>query len=241
MDVQALYQLVDEAPGGNCLNFALRRALVDRVASGETKAAEWLVPLAGLAAIPALIEAGAPAPALQAAIGKAIYSHYHELRSVERALFAAWCRTAAFRVPPNLPEMVNLYRGTMGVSPAVAATGLHWAARFESAALFACRFADTDLTGCIVIHARVPRDEIVCFAPDSVHGEMIPARAPAVFDVITDKERIGGAALREAARQQEIQAHFGPALSFGLAEQVAMRTRARMTAAGVPRGAAIVA
>lgn len=216
MDVQALHQFVASVPG-SFSQIVLRRAMIQQIEMGKTKGAAHLMNLVGIEVIPALIKAGAPAPMIRAAIEKAVYDRYHDLRAVDRAVFAGWCRQGGFIAPRSSPEVMSLYRGTMGVSPAVAATGLHWTPRFESAAIFAARFADTDLTGCIVLHARVPRDEIVCFLSDSAHGEVIPAQAPVVFDVVTDKERIGGAALREAARQQEIQAHFGRSVRQAIA------------------------
>lgn len=64
----------------------------------------------------------------------------------------------------------------------------------------------------------------------------------ASFEVITDKERIGDAAVRTALRCQALKAQGWSEIgSLGLAEQAAMQVRARMAAAGVPRGASIVA
>ncbi|PWN59546.1 hypothetical protein C1631_023230, partial [Chryseobacterium phosphatilyticum] len=113
MDVQALHQFVASVPGtfGQLIS---RRAAVNLIAAGRVDAAAALVGLAGLDTIPALIRAGAPPPMVQAAIGHAVFYRYHELRSVDRVTFAAWCRQAAFTAPQPLPEMIEIYRGTMG-------------------------------------------------------------------------------------------------------------------------------
>lgn len=241
MDVQALYQFVASVPGtfGQLIS---RRAAVNLIAAGRVDAAATLVGLAGLDTIPVLIGAGAPAPMVQAAVGHAVFHRYHELRGVDRAAFAAWCRRAAFTAPQPLPEMVEIYRGTMGCSPAEAATGLHWSLGFDDAAYYAARFADTDLTGCIVLRARVPRDEIVAFIGGSANQEAIPAEVPTAYEVVTDHQRIGEAAVRCALRLQALKAKgWAETGSEGISEQAAMQTRARMVAAGVVRGTAIVA
>lgn len=241
MDVQSLHQFVVSVPGtfGQLLS---RRMMVNWIAAGRVDAAASLVGLAGLDTIPALIGAGAPAPMLQAAVGHAVFHRYHELRGVDRAAFAAWCRQAKLTAPHPLPEMVDIYRGTMGCSPAEAATGLHWSLSFDDAAYYAARFADTHLTGCIVLRTRVPRDEIVAFIGGSANQEVVPAEVPTAFEVVTDHQRIGDAALRCALRLQALKAKgWAETGSAGSAEQVAMQTRARMAAAGVPRGTAIVA
>lgn len=129
----------------------------------------------------------------------------------------------------------------MGCSPAEAATGLHWTTSFDDAAFYACRFADAALTGVIVLHARVPRDGIACLVTTSAHSEVVPAEAPTDFEVITDHERIGDAAVRRhhqlAALKTVGWVETGAA---GVAEAAAHATRARMAAAGVPRDTAIV-
>ncbi|EHP94206.1 hypothetical protein [Methylorubrum extorquens] len=241
MDVQALHQFVASLPGtfGQLIS---RRMMVNRMVAGRVDAAATLVGLAGLDTIPVLIGAGAPPPMVQAAVGYAVFYRYHELRGVDRAAFAAWCRQAAFTAPRPLPEMVEIYRGTMGCSPAEAAAGLHWSLGFEDAAYYAARFADADLTGCIVLRTRVPRDEIVAFIGGSANQEVIPAAVPTTFEVITDHQRIGDAALRCALRLQALKAKgWAETGSEGIAEEAAMATRARMAATGVPRGTAIVA
>ncbi|WP_245268061.1 hypothetical protein [Methylorubrum extorquens] len=219
-----------------------RRMTVNQIAAGRLDAAAALVGPAGLDTIPALIRAGAPAPMVQAAIGHAVFHRYHELRSVDRTTFANWCRQAAFTAPRPLPEMVEVYRGTMGCGPAEAATGLHWSLSFDDAAYYAARFADSELTGCIVLRARVAPDEIAAFIGGSANQEVIPVAAPALFEVIDDHQRIGDAAVRCARRGQTLLVQgWTETGSEGIAEEAAMATRARMAAAGVPRGTAVVA
>jgi hypothetical protein len=219
---------------------------VNMVAAGRAEAGGALVELAGLAVLPALAEANAPAPALRSAIEAALLEHYRQLPGfTTRARFTAWCRQAEFSVPAGLPETLDIYRGTMGCSPAAAATGLHWTTTFEMAALYACRFADAALTGVIVLHARVPCERVAAFLTCVMGNEVIPAEVPTDYEVITDHQRIGDAAVRWAARQNELWAQGGWLLVGGTADSLgrrgAMSTRARMAAAGVPRGAAIVA
>ena len=144
--------------------------------------------------------------------------------------------------PPKRSSNLHLVRGRYRCSPAEAATGLHWSLGFDDAAYYAARFADTDLTGCIVLRARVPRDEIVAFIGGSANQEAIPAEVPTAYEVVTDHQRIGEAAVRCALRLQALKAKgWAETGSEGISEQAAMQTRARMAAAGVPRGTAIVA
>jgi hypothetical protein len=244
MNTHHLQRFLANQPGslGQRMSWSMA---VNMIMAGQPVAAGALVDLIGLDVIPALVEAGAPAPALRAAIDAGALVRYRELpgliaRNGGRAVFADWCRQAGYTAPETLPQTVDLYRGTLGCSAAQAATGLHWTTRFDSAAAFAAWYADDDLTGVIVLHTRVPRTEIACFISTSVHDEMIPADVPAMFDVITDKDRIKAGVVREAARQEQLQARYVLPKGHGTAERVAMEARARMAAAGVPRGAALI-
>ena len=203
-NVEGLQQFVASAPGSGTVN--LRRIMVDLVAGGDIKGAAHLVSLVGIEIILALIEAGAPVPMIRATVQHAVLYCYHDIRGINRTMFADWCRQPGFTTPRGLPKTVSLYRGTMGLSPAVAATGLHWSLSFEDAAYFAVRFADTDLTGSIVLHARVPLDEIVAFIAGTAHQGVVPATLPTTFEVITDQQRIGDAAVRCARRGQALLA-----------------------------------
>ncbi len=71
----------------------------------------------------------------------------------------------------------------------------------------------------------------------------MPVEAPAVFEVITDKDRIGDAAVRNALRLQGLRDRKGwkTIEIHGTAARVATEARARMAAAGIPRGTAILA
>lgn len=229
--------------------FALGVA-VGWIERGVTGSAAHLLAVGGLGAIPALVAAGAPPAMLREAIDAALLSYHRDLpgflaRSGGRPALAAWCRAAGYTLPEGTPEVVDLYRGTMGCSPAEAAAGLHWTTAFDKAALYACRFADAALTGVIVTAARVPRAGIAAWVVGVVNTEVVPAEAPAAYEVVTDKERIGDAAVRFARKQEILAAEGwtaapGSVASDRQAEAAAMATRARMAAAGVPRGTAIV-
>lgn len=257
MDQQHLLDFIARSPGTIGQRIG-RQVAVGMIAGGRVEAAGALVDLMGLSVLPALAAAGAPAPALRRAIETALLERCRELPAFiaangGRPAFASWCRQAAFTLPAELPEVVSLYHGTMGVSPQTAATGLHWSLSFDDAAHYACGFADAALTGVIVLHARVSRDGIACIVSTSAHSEVVPVEAPTDFEVITDHQRIGDAAVR---RHHEL----APLLDKGwiqtgaagaaeavirgqltAAQAAAHATRARMAAAGVPRGAAIVA
>lgn len=243
-----LGSLIVSVPGTIGQLFA-RRTAVNMILAGNADAAGALVDLIGLGAIPALVEAGAAPAAIRVAIETALLFHYKELPGFiaahgGRAVFAAWCRRAAFQAPPGTPEVVDVYRGTMGCSPADAATGLHWSLSFDDAAHYACRFADARLTGVIVLHARLPRQGIACFVSDVAHSELVPADVPASYETITDHERIGDAAVRNAHRMQVLKAAGGWREiegGRGVGRQAAMAARARMAVAGVAPGTAIVA
>lgn len=188
-----------------------------------------LVDLAGLDVIPALIEAGAPPALLRAAIETAVTQRHWDLKEVERATLAAWCRLAGFTAPETLPETADLYRGTIGCSPAETATGLHWSPRFEAAAWYGARFAAADLAGVIVLHARVPRSGIAAFIPGTADDEVVPVEVPAAFEVIRDAGRIGDAAVRWDRRLTELKAQgWASVKSYERSRQVAMQARARM-------------
>ena len=241
MDHQRLLAFVATVPGTIGQLFA-RQIAVNMAAAGKPEAGIALVEMVGLGSIPALATAGAPAPVLRTAIEHAMRSHCMELRGVDRPTFAAWCRQAEFSPPGPLPDVIDIYRGTMGCSPADAVTGLHWSLEFDKAAFYAVRFADTDLTGCIVLHARVHRDELIAFVSGAAGSEVVPATVPWDFEVVTDKDRIGDAGVRHARYEQSLAAKgWVETDSLGNAEAAAMAARARMAAAGVPRGAAIVA
>lgn len=244
MDTQHFHRFLASVPGsaGERLSWVVA---VNMILTGTPVAAGSLVQLIGVDVIPALVEAGAPPAALRAAIDAGALIRHRELpgligRSGGRAVFAEWCWQAGYTAPDDCPEIVDLYRGTLGCSPAQAASGLHWSTRFDSAAAFATRFADDHLTGVIVVHARVPRSEIACFVQTSLMGEVIPAEPPTVFDVIADREQIAAAVMREAARQDQfLQAGYTLSETYGTGERIAWEARARM-AAGVLPGTAIV-
>lgn len=247
MDHQRLHQFVATVPGSFGDHVA-RRMAVNMLAGGNAAGAAALVGLVGLDVIPALVEAEIPPAALRTVIENAALFHYRELPGLiaangGRPAFAAWCRQAEFAGPETLPETVDIFRGTLGCSPAEAATGLHWSLAFDDAAFYAARFADEDLTGVHVIHARVPRSDIAAFIAGTAHQEVIPAEVPASFEVIIDKNRIGDAAVRNGLWIQKIKEGGGwyETGTHGTAERIAREARARMAATGVPRGASIVA
>lgn len=249
MNTQQLLHALTTVPGTPGQHIT-RRMAVNMIATGRAEAGGVLVDMVGLAAIPALAAAGAPAPALRIAIETALLEYYKELppfiaANGGRPAFAKWCRQAAFTLPSELPEMVDLYRGTMGVSPEIAAAGLHWSNAFGKAAFFACRFADAHLTGVIVLHARVPRDSLVAaVAGLEEHGEheLVLADVPTSFEVITDHALILHEAFQAMRRYQALaEQGYKFTETRGHAERAAAATRARMAAAGVAPGTAIVA
>lgn len=242
MNIEALHQFIASVPGsfGDAIG---RRIAVNQIAAGSVNHAAALVGLAGLDVIPALVAAEAPPAMLRAAIQYAVLHEYRDLPGLDRAAFAGWCRQAEFTAPPGTPEVVSLYRGTMGCRPTIAARGWHWSFSLDDAAYYGCRFADAAMTGVIVVHARVPREGIAAFITGTAYSEVIPAEVPAEFETIIDHERIGDAAVRAARRFQELRAAGGwsDTGTAGIARQAAMAARARMTAAGVVPGTAIVA
>ena len=223
----------------------LQRGL-DMAMQGRAEAGGALVQMGGLDFICGLAEAGAPPTSLRCAIETALLERYSELPSFiaangGRAAFASWCRKAQFVVSEALPETLTIYRGTMGISPAVAASGLHWADTFEKACFYACRFADRHMTGVIVVKAEVHRDEIVAFLEALGEHEVIPADVPAHFEVVADHELILSAGHRALLRYRDQIAQGHPFIATrGIAERAAMVTRDRMTAAGIAPGTAIV-
>lgn len=248
VDVQALHQFVAAVPGtfGQSLS---RRLAVDWIAAGRTDAAAALVGIIGPEVVPALVAAGAPAPILRTAIQHAVLFHSARLpgsiaQHGGRAAFAEWCRLARFELPRGVPETVDVYRGTMGCSPAEAVQGMHWSLKFDHAAFYGARHADADLTGVIVVHARIPRAGIALHVSNTHHSEVVPAEAPRHFEVIADHQGIGDAAVRYAIERREVVAAgdgWSAVDSFGGPQRAAAAARARMAAAGVPRGTAIVA
>lgn len=201
MDQQHLLDFIARSPGTIGQRMG-RQVAVGMIAGGRVEAAGALVDLMGLSVLPALAAAGVPAPALRRAIETALLERYRELPAFiatngGRPAFASWCRQAAFTLPAELPETLDIYRGTMGCSPVEAAAGLHWSLNFDDAAHYACGFADAALTGVIVLHARVPRDGIACIVSTSAHREVVPVEVPTDFEVITDHQRIGDAAVRQ--------------------------------------------
>lgn len=248
--VPLLHRLIASYPGTIGKRVALMRGAAMAM-QGRTEAGGALVELAGPEFIRALVEAGASPPVLRNAIETALLEWYRELPGYiaangGRAAFADWCRQARFTevMPADLPETVDIYRGTMGCSPAAAAKGLHWSLSFDDASRYACRFADEHLTGVIVLHARVPREGIACYVTGTGHSELVPAEVPIAYKVVTDHKRIDEAAVRCIERMRALLATPGWTEiegSRGIGRQVAMATRARMAAAGIPPGTAIVA
>lgn len=109
--------------------------------------------------------------------------------------------------------------------------GLHWSPRFEAAAWYGARFAAADLAGVIVLHARVPRVGIAAFIPGTADDEVVPAEVPTAFEVVTDAERIGDAAVCWDHRLTELKAQGWASIkSYERSRQVAMVARARMAA-----------
>ena len=235
---------VAPTPGGRV---ALMRC-ASLAMSGRVEAGGALVELGGPDFIRALAEAGAPPPVLRSAIEAALLERYKELPSFiaangGRPAFTRWCRQAEFVVPASLPETVDIYRGSMGVSPHVAKLGLHWSLSFDDASYYAARFADEHLTGAVVLHARVPRDSIACIVSCTAHSELVPADVPAEFVVIIDHDRIADAAVRAMElRKAQIASGkwFVIAGSHGIGRRDALEARERMAAAGVAPGTALV-
>ncbi len=161
--------------------------------------AEHAVDLVG-----ALIEANAPSPLLQEAIGTVV-RHAHKrlpgliVRIGGRQVFATWCRKAQFKMPTGLPEVVTVARGTHGVSQDVNAQGLHWSVgspgsdAFDGAAFYAGGMPDA-----VVVVARVPRDALIYFLPGSLPYEVLLDDVPPAYDVVTDPIVIAEGALRFA-------------------------------------------
>ncbi len=241
-----LHQLIATYPGTLGQRVALARG-ADMAMRGRAEAGGALVEMGGAEFVRALFKAGASSPVLQSAIETALLIRYRELPAFigangGRAEFASWCRQAEFTIPETLPDTLTIYRGTMGCSPAAAATGLHWTDTFEKACFFACRFADEHLTGVIVLKAEVRRDELVAFLEAAGEHELIPAAVPTSYEVVTDHALIGAAGHRAMIRYRDLIAQGHPFIpTLGMAEQAAMATRTRMAAAGVAQGAAIVA
>lgn len=225
MNVQLLHRRIAALAGTLGERLAWSMA-VERLDADHAAA---LVDLAGLDVIPALIEAGAPPAVLRAAVEAAALWKHWDLKGIERETLAAWCRQAGFTAPETLAETVDLYRGTLGCTPAEAAAGLHWSPRFDAAAWYAARFADAALTGAMVLHARVPRDGIAAFIPGTADDEVVLAEVPTVFTIITDPERIGDAAVRWDRRIRALLAEGWASVGgYARSRQVAMAARARM-------------
>ncbi|MEE8630219.1 MULTISPECIES: hypothetical protein [Methylobacterium] len=247
MDTQQLLHALATVPGTPGQHIT-RRMAVNMIAAGRAIAGGALVELIGPEVIPVLVAACAPAPALRSAIDTALLVRHREMpaflaSSGGRPEFANWYRRAEYTLPAEMPEIVDIYRGSMGCSPAAAATGLHWSLNSDDAAYYACRFADAAMTGVIVVHARVPRDGIACIVSGCAHSELVPVEAPTSFEVITDHQRIGDAAERRHHQLAAMKAAGGwfETITTGMAGAAAKANRARMAAAGVAPGTAIVA
>jgi hypothetical protein len=113
----------------------------------------------------------------------------------DRATLVEWCRYARFPLPKELQPEVEVYRGVAGCSAEVAAAGLHWSLRLEVAAWFADHYAMYHQSP-LIIQARVPRTALVYYSDDAEEAEVILAKAPEQFTVISDPVLVGEAALR---------------------------------------------
>ncbi len=99
-------------------------------------------------------------------------------------------RAAQFAIPADLPETLTVFRGTVGIIPRVAATGLSWTTDRAGAAWVACgllraRGIDPSKTPC-VLRRDVRPSEVLFFEPrnDALQriDEIVLAPGPARVD-----------------------------------------------------------
>lgn len=120
-----------------------------------------------------------PRPAYRVFLGS---TWMHDHREVEaaaqnRRTLAHMFRYAAFASPPELPDMVTVWRGTSYLPIKEAQTGYSWTTDKDMACWFAMRFASTNGKP-LVLTANVSKREIAMFTNDRGENEVLLLRPP---------------------------------------------------------------
>lgn len=152
---------------------------IDGTLEGDPDAADGLVSACHNSergeVVACLYRARLPRAAFRRALGAAWdHDHQETLEAAgSRRKLVAWFTYAAFSIPPDLPEIVTIWRGVSATTRPLAALGLSWTTRREVAAWFAMRFASPERPP-LLIRRAVPRKRLVYWSDERGEGEVIP-------------------------------------------------------------------
>jgi hypothetical protein len=106
------------------------------------------------------------------------HDHLHVINAAgTKRKLAAMFRYAEFEIPASLGDTVRVWRGTQGVTMAVARTGYSWTTDRDTACFFAMRHAG-NIRKPLVITADVSRAAVVCYSDERGESEVLLFKAP---------------------------------------------------------------
>ena len=114
------------------------------------------------------------------------HDHRHVIDAAQtRRTLGYMFRYAAFPIPAELPDVVELWRGTSKLTIAEAREGYSWTTDRDTACWFAMRFADTNGAP-LVLTAEVAKSDIALFTNAREESEALLIRPPAAVKIDGD-------------------------------------------------------
>jgi hypothetical protein len=153
---------------------------VDRAFDGDIEAAKYLVTSLGnnkrgFVAV-AMWLAKVERPAFRSFLSAVWeHDHAHLIAAANTRRLTAMFRYADFPLPPHLPEVVRVWRGTHGITLRDAAQGFSWTVDRDIACWFASRYKGRTAQ---VITANIPREQIAYFSNDRGEQEVVLMKPP---------------------------------------------------------------
>jgi hypothetical protein len=137
----------------------------------------------------AMWQAKVPRKAFRAYLSSVwVHDHHHVIAAAKtRRCLACMFRYAAFTLPEDLPERVQVWRGTSGIPFEVAVAGYSWTTDRATACWFAMR-SQPDAGSPLVVTATVSKSRIVYASNEREEHEVVLMRPPPGARVDGDQE-----------------------------------------------------
>ena len=114
-----------------------------------------------------------------------LHDHAHVISAAAtRRRLTSMFKYADFPLP-DFPELLQVWRGTVGIKPEEASKGYSWTCNRDVACWFATRY---DANESQVITATIRREEIVYFSNERQEQEVVLAKEPHFFCVDGDAD-----------------------------------------------------